>query len=117
MHRSCRIDPRADSDKFGAHQLHIVTVARQQMDGAVQRPQVFGNKAIAVPPSVVYQISGDNKHIRAERFQPTYRSLQRPQRRKVWPRMDIGNLRNEHVLPPRPCRRHYAETDSIGLPA
>lgn len=33
MHRSRRINPGADGGKFGAHHLHIVTVARQQVDG------------------------------------------------------------------------------------
>ena len=57
-----------------------LSVARQQVDRAVQRPQAFGDQAIALPPSVVHQISGDNKRIRAERPQPADRLLQRLER-------------------------------------
>ncbi|MBE1509223.1 hypothetical protein H4W29_006468 [Rhizobium viscosum] len=66
MHRPRRASPPANFGKLGSHHRLIIAVARQEIGGKIQRMQAFRNLAIALLPSVVHQVAGQDKHIRPE---------------------------------------------------
>jgi hypothetical protein len=66
MHRPRRACPVTNFGKLGSHHRLIITVTRQEIGREIQRIQAFRNLAIALLPSVVHQITGQDKRIRPE---------------------------------------------------
>lgn len=99
MHRDGCASPVANPGKFASHHGLIIAIARQQIDRKIQRPQALRNAAIAFPPSIIHQISGQDECIGPEYLQPIDRSFEYGQRRTIRSGMDIGYLRNKHIVP------------------
>ncbi|MDR6666414.1 hypothetical protein J2X71_002672 [Rhizobium sp. 1399] len=66
MHRPRRVCPVANFGKLGSHHRLIIAVTWQDISGKIQHMQAFRNLTIALLPSVIHQVAGQNKRIRPE---------------------------------------------------